>query len=77
MTEHPEDTRAQGHTAAPPPSDIERLQGQFGDQGWRFGSVWATAASGPDRRRLYATRDTTLLTAWTEAELAIKIRQEG
>jgi hypothetical protein len=77
MTERPENTCAQGHTTAPPASDIERLQGQFGDQGWRFGSVWATAASGPDRRRLFAARDATLLTAWTEAELAIKIRQEG
>ena len=77
MTERPENTRAEGNTAAPPASDIERLQGQFGDQGWRFGSVWATAASGPDRRRLFAKRDATLLTAWTEAELATKLRQES
>lgn len=77
MTERPEDTQAQDHTTAPPPSDVQRLQGQFGDQGWRFGTVWVSAASGPDSRRLFAARDTTLLTAWTEAELAIKIRQEG
>jgi hypothetical protein len=77
MTERPEDTRAQDHTTAPLPSDIQRLQGQFSDQGWRFGSVWTTAASGPDRRRIFARRDTTLLTAWTEAELATKIRQES
>ena len=77
MTERPDNTRAEDHSTAPPSSDIQRLQGEFGDRGWRFGSVWATAASGPDRRRLFAARDTTLLTAWTEAELAIKIRQEG
>jgi len=31
--------------------------------GWRFGSVWASAASGPDARRIYATRDGRLITA--------------
>jgi hypothetical protein len=25
--------------------------------GWDFGSVWASAASGPDARRLWAARD--------------------
>jgi hypothetical protein len=75
MTEHPEDapTSAQAGRRG----DIHRLQEQFGDQGWRFGTVWASAASDPDKTRLYAARDTTLLTAWTEAELAILIRHEG
>jgi hypothetical protein len=74
MTEHPEDARAPA--GASPPDEIQRLQEQFGDQGWRFGTVWASAASGPDKRRLYAARDTTLITAWTEEELAILIRYE-
>lgn len=43
---------------------------------WRFGSVWASAASGPDARRLYAARDGRLITAWTAAELAADIRRE-
>jgi hypothetical protein len=44
--------------------------------GWNFGTVWASAASGPDARRLWATRDGMLLSAWTAAELARNIRQE-
>jgi hypothetical protein len=75
VTEHPEDTGARAQAA--PSGDIQRLREQFCDQGWRFGTVWASAASGPGKRRLYAARDTTLLTAWTEAELVIKIRHES
>jgi hypothetical protein len=63
-------------TDNPPTSDIERLRCQFADTGWRFGTVWASAASGPDARRLFASRDMTLLTAWNEHELAEKIRYE-
>jgi hypothetical protein len=74
VTERPDDTRARAEAA--PPGDLQRLQQQFGDQGWCFGTVWASAA-GPGTRRLYAARDTTLLTAWTEAELVIKIQHEG
>ena len=43
---------------------------------WNIGSVWATAASGPDARRLWASRDGVLLSAWTAAELARDIRRE-
>ena len=42
---------------------------------WKFGSVWATAASGPDARRLWASRDGVRLSAWTAAELARDIRR--
>jgi len=38
--------------------------------------VWASAASGPDARRLYAAKDGRLITAWTAAELAADIRRE-
>lgn len=43
---------------------------------WRIGTVWATAASGPDRRRIYAARGGITLSAWTAAELAADIRRE-
>jgi len=54
--------------------DLSKLREQF--PGWQFGSVWASAASGPDARRVFAARDTCLITAWTAAELAIRLRQE-
>jgi hypothetical protein len=38
--------------------------------------VWASAASGPDKRRLTAYRDGVLLSAWNAAELAGKLRHE-
>jgi hypothetical protein len=54
--------------------DVSRLQREH--PGWQIGTVWATAASGPDARRLTASRQGVLLTAWTAAELARDIRQE-
>ena len=54
--------------------DLAKLREDY--PGWNFGSVWATAASGPDARRLWASRDGMLLSAWTAAELARDIRQE-
>ena len=55
-------------------TDLEELQNQF--PAWRFGSVWASAASGPDARRLYAAKGTILVTAWEAPELAASIRRE-
>jgi len=55
-------------------SDLDELQDEF--PGWQFGSVWASAASGPDARRVFAARATCLITAWTATELAILLRQE-
>ncbi|MBO0819027.1 MAG: hypothetical protein J2P30_28145 [Actinobacteria bacterium] len=43
---------------------------------WNFGSVWASASSGPDARRLWASRGGVRLSAWTAAELARHIRRE-
>jgi hypothetical protein len=54
--------------------DLAKLRKDY--PGWNFGSVWASAASGPDARRLWASRDGMLLSAWTAAELARVIRQE-
>jgi hypothetical protein len=54
--------------------DLAKLRKDY--PGWNFGSVWASAARGPDARRLWATREGMLLSAWTAAELARNIRQE-
>ncbi len=56
--------------------DLADLRAEFAGSGFRFGSIWASAASGPDPRRLYARRDGVLLTAWTAPELRIKLRNE-
>jgi hypothetical protein len=55
-------------------TDLDMLRQDY--PGWQFGSVWASAASGPDARRIYATRDGRLITAWTAAQLAAAIRSE-
>jgi hypothetical protein len=57
------------------PDDVARLSEQFPD--WAFGTVWASAASGPDARRIWATKDGFLLSAWTAAELAGDIRRQA
>ena len=54
--------------------DLDRLREQF--PAWRFGTVWATAATGPDQRRLWASRDGIMITAWNAAEMAMDIRRE-
>lgn len=55
-------------------ADVAQLREQF--PGWRFGTVWASAATGPDRRRLWASKDGILLSAWNAAALASDIRRE-
>jgi hypothetical protein len=57
-----------------PPSDVSWLRQEF--PGWRIGTVWASVATGPDARRLTATRDGVLVTAWNAAALAADIRRE-
>lgn len=57
-------------------SDLADLRKEFAGSGFVFGSVWASAGSGPDARRLYASRDGVLITSWTAAELRMKIRHE-
>jgi hypothetical protein len=56
------------------PDDITWLAEQFPD--WTFGTVWATAATGPDARRLVAGKGLVILSAWTAGELAAEIRRE-
>lgn len=54
--------------------DITRLRERH--PGWRFGTVWATAASGPDARRIWGARDGVQVHAWTAAELSMLIERE-
>ena len=56
------------------PDDLAQLREEF--PGWRFGSVWATAASGPDRRRLWARNGDVLLSDWSAAGLRTKVKVE-
>jgi hypothetical protein len=55
-------------------SDIDRLKQDH--PRWFIGSVWASAASGPDARRLVAVRDGIQVHAWTAAELSRLISHE-
>lgn len=57
-------------------SDLADLRTEFAGSGFTFGSVWASSATGPDARRLFASRDGVLLTSWNAAELRMKIRHE-
>jgi hypothetical protein len=51
--------------------DLTQLRQDY--PAWNFGSVWASAGSGPDARRLWASRDGVLVSAWTAAGLAREI----
>jgi hypothetical protein len=57
-------------------TDLDSLRQEFAGSGWAFGSLWASAATGPDARRLYASRDGMLLTSWTAAELRTRVQHE-
>jgi alkanesulfonate monooxygenase SsuD/methylene tetrahydromethanopterin reductase-like flavin-dependent oxidoreductase (luciferase family) len=57
------------------PDDLSELREQFPQ--WRFGTVWATAASGPDQRRIWARNGDVLLTAWTAPEMRLEIAREA
>jgi hypothetical protein len=57
-------------------SELADLRNEFAASGFRFGTVWASAAATPGARRLYASRDGMLITAWTATELRTRIRAE-
>lgn len=57
-----------------PADDLTQLRDEF--PGWRFGTVWATAASGPDRRRVWARNGDVLLSAWCAADLRAAVSAE-
>lgn len=52
------------------------LRSEFAGSGFRFGTIWASAAVTPDARRLYASRDSILITAWTATELRARLQEE-
>ena len=58
----------------PVPADLAALREKH--PGWTFGTVWASVASGPDRRRVWAVKDGILLSAWDAAALSEDIRCE-
>jgi hypothetical protein len=44
-------------------SDLADLRTEFAGTGFTFGSIWTSAGTGPDARRLYASRDGVLITS--------------
>lgn len=57
-------------------SDLDRLRARYSGTGWFFTSVWAAAASGPDKRLLVAQRRGIVLSDWSAGALAAKIEAE-
>jgi hypothetical protein len=59
--------------------DIEQLREAH--PAWAIGTVWATAGSGPDRRKLWAKRDGITVHGWSAAilseQIAIEERLKG
>jgi hypothetical protein len=53
---------------------LDRLRQEH--PGWSFGTVWTTVNSGPDKRRVWASRNGVILSAWSAAELSRNIRRE-
>jgi hypothetical protein len=58
----------------PTQDDLARLREEH--PGWNFGTVWTTVNSGPDQRRIWASRNGILLSAWNAAELSRDIGRE-
>lgn len=52
------------------------LRREFAGSGFTFGTVWASASPRPGTRRLYASRESVLITAWTAAELRARLQEE-
>jgi hypothetical protein len=58
----------------PVPGDVAGLREEWPD--WTFGTVWASAADGPDARRIWAVKGGFLLSAWSAPEMSARIRRE-
>jgi hypothetical protein len=65
------------HATERPRNDLDGLREEFGDR-WEFTALWQTAASGPDRRQIFAVRtwDEKTLSAHDAAAMAAAIRRE-
>jgi len=59
------------HPTPEPTPDIDRLRAAH--PLWTITATWATAASGPEHRRLAAVRQGVRVTGWTPAELTAQI----
>ena len=57
------------------PSDIDLLRAAF--PSWSFGSIWISAGTGPDQRRLMAVKGEVTLSAWTADDLAAMVTAES
>ena len=57
------------------PSDIDLLRAAF--PSWSFGTIWISAASGPDQRRLMAIKGDAVLSAWRADDLAAMVTAES
>lgn len=75
MHSHPDHAQNQASSRAVPlTDDLARLREEH--PGWNFGTVWTTVNSGPDQRRIWASRNGILLSAWNAAELSRDIGRE-
>ncbi len=54
--------------------DLDQLREEW--PAWSFGTVWTTAASGPDYRRVWAQCETILITGRDAAEVRIQLAYE-
>jgi hypothetical protein len=54
--------------------ELDELRQQY--PGWQFGTVWTTAGSGPDHRRIWAQCETILLTGRDAAQVRQQIAHE-
>jgi hypothetical protein len=72
---HPHPARAQTQPGVvPAQDDLARLRQEH--PGWNFESVWITANSGPDKRRIWASRNGVVLSAWNAADLSKDIKRQ-
>ena len=58
----------------PTQDDLAKLRREH--PGWNFGTVWTSVNSGPDVRRICASRNGVILSAWNAAELSKDIQRE-
>lgn len=64
-----------GEARLPMPLDnLDRLREEF--PGWRFGTAWMTAASGPDRCLWWARCGDVFLSAWDAVGLRAAVGAE-
>lgn len=72
---HPHTPRPQTQAVTgPTQDDLAWLRQEH--PGWNFGTVWTSVNSGPDRRRVWASRNGVILSAWNAAALAEDINRE-